>query len=129
MNTESIEIKKHYYSGNFEIIDSGSVIASFRESDLLVELLLDNSFSFSIRFMFLVDSNDDKQRFRLEEGNDQEIKVLCYNFDNSVGIGSVDMFPIAVFKGKTLFLRFWVELLGQKATRRIDYSIYRGKGE
>ncbi len=129
MNTESIEIKKHYYSGNFEIIDSGSVITSNRESDLQVELLLDNSFSFSIKFMFLMDSDDDKQRFRLEEGKNQEIKVLCYNFDKSIGIGSVEMVQIAVFKGEKLFLRFWVELLGQKATRRIDYCIYRGKGE
>ena len=125
MPMTALTVKKQYYSGDYSIIDSGTVISVDFDSDITVGLELGTDFSFSIRFSFVTDEDKEGQAIWLEQESKKVLAIVCTNFNENLGTGSSDMFQIANYEEKKLYLRFWVSSIGNKTSRRLEYAIYR----
>ena len=112
------------YSSNYEIIDFGSLMTYDNSSEVKIKIECDNGFAFNLIFNF--DSSDSKEHnLKLRIDKDNTIVFLCTNFDNTLGTGTSKPIELATVDNKKVYINFWVYSLGQKAMRKIDYTIYK----
>lgn len=108
-------------SGNYRILDSGSVLAYSPEEgvDFLVE---EEGLCFELHLRFVSVENA-QQLIRPEvEGN--VITLTCVNFNEPLGTGTSRPIELAEANGKKLFVGFWAYLPGNGAARKVDYTFY-----
>jgi len=116
-----MNIKK--YSGNFEVIDSGTLLAYSGYSDIEFDVQMNEEFAFILVFKF---ASDGKSEHHLKsQVDDNKITITCINFDNTLGTGTSRPIELAVFEGKKIFINFWVYGLGKKTAREFSYTIYK----
>lgn len=110
------------YSSNFEIIDSGALIAYDNDSNVIMSIECDENFTFNLKFVF--DSSDCKDHNLKLRIDDNTIELTCTNFDNALGTGTAKPIELATVNGKKVYLNFCAYSLLNNAMRKIDYTIY-----
>lgn len=104
--------------GNLEVIDSKTVHVT-KESELSIfieELIILISFT---------DEKEQKDRIKRVVVNETTLKIVCNNFDNSLGEGILTPLEIGIFNGRKLYLTFfvWTPNLAQ-GRRIVNYCLY-----
>ncbi len=115
-------------SGEYEIIDSGIVIAAEEDKDVTFHVEAGIAFSFSLQLTFKNNDSGEQTIERNITGN--QIKFDCYNFFNA-GTGTSELIELATYQGQKMYIKFWSYLDGdlpkKKKTRKIEYTFYLGK--
>jgi len=111
-------------SDNYKIIDSGTALTFSQTSSLFFEVECSEDFVFNIEIKFH-QGNDGKRELKKEvDEQNNKINITCYNFDNSLGTGTISPINLATFQSKIIYLHFWVYSLGENSIRKIDYCFY-----
>lgn len=125
---QSMIKKISVYSGEFELIDSNSVLYYDSEVPLEIELFFTDSFK--IRIVIKKDT-DDSGEHNLKFNVDEEkniIEYTCINFDNPFGTGTKNPIELCTVEGKRIYIHFWIYTLGEKgSSRKIEYSLWKEK--
>ena len=109
-------------NAGYNIISSGSVILYEAHSELKFSIKASEDFSFEIVLQFI---NDDKQERSLDkEVRDNTSYFKCANFENTIGIGTVNPLPIATVAGKEWLLHFWSYTMGDNKVRKVSYTFF-----
>lgn len=109
-------------NAGYNIISSGSVILYEAHSELKFSIEASEDFSFEIVFQFI---NDDKKERSLDkEVRDNTIYFKCVNFENALGVGTMNPLPIATVAGKEWFLHFWSYTMGDNNVRKVSYTFF-----
>ena len=101
-------------SANYDIIDSGTIMPFNKESIVQLKLSFDETFGFAIQLKFENNENGESSVRKEVDEKNNEITIFCINFDNSFGTGTVTPIDLATYKGKKIYLHFWVYSLGDK---------------
>lgn len=110
-------------SGNYEIIDAGSLFMFDSNSNLKISVKCSESFNFNILFNFIkTEAKNSNLRANIAGSN---IVFVCENFDNVLGSGPVKAIELATHEGKKLYIMFYIYALGQGDTKKLDYNIFR----
>lgn len=110
------------FSGDLEIINSGTAINYNQFDETLFNVKMSEDFNFSIALIFT--QNKDEEREVTVKIENNTVKFLCNNFDNTLGTGLAAPTEIAQFKGKKVYFSFWVYTLGDSRCKKIDYTFY-----
>lgn len=115
-------------SENYEVIETGTVIAFEESSDVTFHFNDGKGFQFSLELKFKNDENEKQIIHRTVVGN--TIKYECINFSNA-GTGTSTPIELLQYGDKKIYIRFWMCLEGDVAgaakSRKIDYTFYAGK--
>lgn len=104
--------------GNLEVIDN-KIVHVTQDSDLLI-----NIENLTISIVFISDKAE-KDKIKREVVNDTTLKIVCYNFDNSLGEGILAPLEIGHLDGKKLYISFFVWTPNLSQERRIvNYCLY-----
>lgn len=109
-------------TGNYRVLDSGTVFTFDSDSSLEFNMDFNESFQFNLILKF--ERNNTKKRDIKTEINDNNIILTCVNFDSSLGTGTSKAIELATFNGKKVFFNFWVYSLNEKSNRKVSYSLY-----
>ncbi len=105
---------------NYNIISSGTVIMYKGDSELKFNVKASNTFSFELVLKFITDDN--KERSLRKTVIDNRIIFECTNFKESLGVGTTEALSIATVSGKEIFFHFWSYSMGERNTRKIEYT-------
>lgn len=104
--------------GNLEVIDNKIVHV---DQDVDVSITVDN---LNVLIGFTNDRNE-KEKVKREVVNDTTLKIVCNNFDNSLGEGILVPFEIGYLNGRKLYFTFYVWTPSLLQGRRIvNYCLY-----
>ena len=117
-----IEISK--FSDEFAVLDCGSVITFRNNASCCFALNIDKLDTINILISFHTDNSGKKDLSRSVCEADNSIVIKCTNFDNPMGTGTAEPIKILKYRSKTIFLNFWVFLLGNTTLKRVDYCFY-----
>lgn len=113
-------------TGNFDIIDYGTVLLFDEKSDLTIKIAASDSFRFSLTLSFL-EKQSEEQKIEIAAEN-HHIKMECVNFA-AEGTGMTKPAELAKVDGKSIYFSFWTCLQGQMPgkgkVRKVDYTVYR----
>ena len=118
------------FSGEKEIVDSGSIILFDKNSDLKFDIKsTEHNFNFTLKFNF-IDNGDEVAKGERNikakiDGN--IINLECYNFNNTLGTAPVSPYKLATIGGRDLYLNFIVYQLSEESSKHIIYTIYFGR--
>lgn len=110
------------YSGNYKVIDSGSVITF--DSNSGIDMILKIGVAFSVKLKFSFEENGGERSFdKIVDEKSNTISIRCINFD--AGAGTVEPIRIAAVGGKSVYLHFWVEKLSaNNYIRKLEYAAF-----
>ena len=109
------------FVGSLEVIESK-----------IVHVTMDNELSIQIDdlnlFVTFINDKDDKSKVKREVVNETTLRIICNNFENSLGEGLLSPLEIGILGGRKLFLSFfvWTPNLSQ-GRRIINYCLYLEK--
>lgn len=104
--------------GTLEVFDS-KIVHVTQDSDL--SIIIDN---ITILITFTSDKTD-KDKIKKEIVGDSTLKIVCNNFENSLGEGVISPFEIGHYNGRKLYLSFFVWSPNSSQGRRIvNYCLY-----
>lgn len=107
---------------NYKIISSGMVIMHKHDSELKFSIKASETFSFDLILKFVTDEK--KSRTLNKEVNDKKIIFECINFREQQGVGTIEPLSIATVSGKEVLFHFWSYSLGDRSTRKIEYTFF-----
>ena len=107
---------------NYKIISSGMVIMHKHDSELKFSIKASETFSFDLILKFVID--DKKERTLNKEVNDNKIIFECVNFKEQLGVGTTEPLSIATVSGKEVLFHFWSYSMGDRNTRKIEYTFF-----
>ncbi len=114
-------MKFEFSTNNQQVVQSGSVILYDYNSDWVVDVEASDKFKFRIIVKFEFDANE-KQHIKRKVIKDNKVELVCVNFGNTLGSGTVLPMEIATIQGKKLNLHLWVYVLGDNEGRRLEYT-------
>jgi len=106
-------------SGDYDIIDSGTVISFGGES--VIFRLPDNLI---IRFAFLTDDSNNTHSIQYHQHSETDLEVRLFNFNNPLGTGNIEPIHIGNINNRPLFLNVRVHFLNASLSRTIHYTWY-----
>lgn len=111
------------YSGNYQVIESGSVITFDANSG--VEMVIKPSTFFSFRVIIKFEENGgERDIVKLVDEKSETICITCVNFD--LGAGTVEPLELATTGGKKVYFHLWVEKVSaNNFIRRVEYTAFR----
>ena len=118
------------FSGEKEIVDSGSVILFNKDSNLEFDVKnAEYNFNFTLKINF-IDNGDEVTKGERNikakiDGN--IINLTCYNFNNTLGTAPVSPYNLATIGGRELYLNFIVYQLSEDSSKHIIYTFYSGR--
>ncbi|MBQ7215772.1 MAG: hypothetical protein IJS39_07280 [Synergistaceae bacterium] len=112
-------------TSNMLIIASGIGITFNKDADFIININFSNEFSFSVRFVFIDNENNEKPdlHFKSDE-NAHLITITCINFSDILGTGTTKPTNLATYNGRKIFMNFWVRTTTNKENREIRYCLY-----
>lgn len=106
------------FVGKLEVIDN-KIVHVTQDSDLSIQV--DN---ITILITFITDKSD-KDRIKKEVMSETTLKIVCNNFENSLGEGVLSPIEIGVYNSRKLYLSFFVWTPNLDQGRRIvNYCLY-----
>lgn len=109
-------------TGSYNVLDSGTFLTYDSNAGASFTIKMDETFSFILNLEF--ESSEPNESFLKQKVSENTITFTCENFDNSLGIGTKTPIELATFRGKKVYINFWVYMLGEKAVRKIVYTFY-----
>jgi hypothetical protein len=106
-------------AGEFEIIDSGTVI-SFNNEPLTFHLAAD----LRIRLSFRDDTDNKEHRMEFLQQSNKELEIVMINFNNSLGIGNTAPLALATLNNRRVYLNYRVYTLSGNSNRTIHFTWY-----
>ena len=73
---------------------------------------------------FIPDDKENKSTYIKTDVEGTLITITCYNFNNSLGSGTVYPQNLATIGGKKLYFHFIVYKISQESSRHIIYTFY-----
>lgn len=128
INLQSDIKKTNIYFGNFELMESNSILYYDSDSPIELEMVFSNQLSITIKFV--VEKNDsEKTDLKIDVDTEKNIIVYkCVNFNNPLGTGTTKPVEIGKIGGKNIFVHFWLYAMGKDSvSRKIEYSIWKEK--
>jgi len=119
-NTLAQKIPSKIEVGDFEVINSGSVLLSDKKNPLI--FYIDD---IVLEFVFLEKDVNKKCFFEFAEKNAKHIIVKCINFNSSLGGGFKDIVEICEVDRTNIYMSFLA--IGVGSTPYIIYSFYKRK--
>ena len=104
---------------NYKIISSGMVIMYKYDSELKFSVKASETFSFDLVLKFITD--DKRERTLSKKVENNTIVFECVNFKEQ-GVGTIEPLSIATVSGRELLFHFWSYSLGDRNTRKIEYT-------
>ena len=102
-----LDLKIKTQSDNMEIIASGLGFTFGENSDFEVYLSFDEAFKFAVRFQFKDDTSTNKSSLKSTTDLDKNIiTIICVNFNDFIGTGTLKPLDIAVYKDRKIYLKF-----------------------
>lgn len=118
---------KSITSDGHKVLESGSVILYSQNATALITIDVGMGFVIKIEIEF-AEETDAKRGIKKEIiEDDNYIKFVCVNFDNSFGTGTIVPLELAKLDDKKIDLHIWTNILGDKSsgcTRKIDYTFF-----
>ena len=116
-------MKIETFSSDKKIIHSGTTILFNNDSDLIFKLSTESDdFNFDLKLVFK-DDKENKSTYIKTDVEGTLITITCYNFNNSLGSGTVYPQNLATIGGKKLYFHFIVYKISQESSRHIIYSL------
>lgn len=107
-------------TGDLKVVNSGTVLLKDKNSNLQLSLEADNGYKFAMEFLF---KDTEREEYTLNSFIENDVlKIICTNFNNQLGTGSIEPLEIATIAGKKLFLHFWVFALSN-CTKKVEYNL------
>lgn len=107
---------------NYKIVSSGMVIMYKYDSELKFSIKASETFSFDLVLKFVTDEN--RERTLNKEVSDNKIILECVNFKEQQGVGTIVPLSIATVSGKDVLFHFWSYSMGNRDTRKIEYTFF-----
>lgn len=110
------------YSGNYKVIDSGTIILYDEKSN--VKFLVKPSVKFSFELIIEFEENGgERNLLKKADENPNIITLKCINFGE--GAGTIEPIELAVVGGKRVSLHLWVKKIADtKYIREMTFTIY-----
>lgn len=105
-------------TNGYQIINSGLAFLYDNESELTMNIDTEKNFSFTLVLKFKTTEN--KEQSIEKNINENTITLICNNFENPLGTGTVKPISLATLDNKDLLLHFWSYT--QDAMRKVEYS-------
>lgn len=111
-------------SGAYEVVLSEQILMDSLESELVIDLVIDDYPFGNMRIRFLRTENRELDIKNHIENN--ELTIECINFDSKREAGIMEPVSIGKIEGKVIKMMFWIEMLGnQQSVRRITVTLYK----
>lgn len=109
------------YSGNYKVVDSGTIILYDEKSNARILVKPSITFSFELIIEFEENGGErDIQKIIDEKG---KMTLKCINFGS--GAGTIEPIELAVAGGKKVNLHLWVtKIAATKFIREMTFTIY-----
>lgn len=107
-------------TNGFHILETGSAVLPYWDSDLKMSVEFESGFSFEVVFNFISVDGEESNIHKTVE--DKTIIFVCKNCNNQLGNGSREPISIATVEGKKIYLHFTVYMRGNKQGRKIEYT-------
>lgn len=122
-----VDIKKsNIYAGEYELIDSNSILYIDSELPIELEMVFTSTLKITIRFINIKNETGEKKLQVDVDTEENIIEYKCINFDNHLGTGTSKPIEIGTVGGKKLFIHFWIYVMGNNSvTRKMEYSIWK----
>lgn len=117
-------------AGNKKMIDAGSVILPTPDSSMVLKVEVGPGFVILVELCFLANNSIGPSINTETNKEDNYIKFICYNFNNSLGTGTNSALNIAVYNNKKVTMHLWSYLLGESTngySRKVEYTFYIDK--
>lgn len=113
-------------NGNYDVLESNSVILFTPNSELSLHINATSDFSFAIILSFM---DADKQEIKKETRDEKTLIFKFLGFNNALGAGSAAPISIATVDGKAWYLHVWTYLMGtgSNKVRKVEYTICQEK--
>lgn len=99
------------------------------QSDLTLCFKFGHNFKFDIVFVFETDEDNLERRYKITLHDNKAVIIDCWNFNDTLGVGTVSPIEIATIENKKMYIHFWVFLLGNKEenklARKIEYTVFK----
>lgn len=104
-------------SGNYEVIDSGTVVSNLNE---VIEFKI-STLTFVMEFRNnpeIINNRVDKEAFN----NNTSLRLIFYNYNNSLGTGNVNPVSLGTINNRRLFINYRVYALSENSGKTFHYS-------
>jgi hypothetical protein len=109
--------------GNFEVIESGSLVS--HEGEPIDFILQQTPSLFAVRILFR--SDPENTAMRMESAvTENRLHITLFNFNNSLGTGNTTRLNIGTLDNRSLHFSFWVVAAGNNGNKVFHYTWYRG---
>ncbi len=123
MSKEDAFLAKKVESGSAEVIDSGMVI-SFAGNPITIRY---KDLNITIVFEFRTDEQNRTTRVDSTLPEPGTLNLILFNFDDSLGAGTIKPIRIGQYEGRRLYLQLRAYTLAGSPDRTLDYTIYKGE--
>jgi len=103
-------------TGNYDVIDSGTVINIVNET---IEFVI-SDLTYVIEFRN--DSEKANNPVEKEVINNRSLRLVFYNYNNSLGTGNLNPVAIGTIKGRRLFISYRVYALSDNSGKAFHYT-------
>lgn len=115
------------YTDNYEILESNTVFLFKPQSDLILHFEFNNEEKFEFNLRIIFETSEDAHNMKIG-ASENEIKIICNNFDDIVGTGSLEPIEIATVDDKRLYIHVWSSLHGRSdngyGAREVVYTVF-----
>lgn len=115
---------------NRRILDYGSFMLYSQESTAIIIVEIEQGITFNLEIKFEKQDDGKSEIKKVFDGDNECIRLVCVNFNNSLGTGTTYPLELAIYKGKRISIHLWSMIMGEideGATRKIEYTIYIDK--
>lgn len=110
------------YSGDYRVIESGSVIPFNGNYTTEFQLQLQTDFMIRLQISF-EENGGERDIIKKVDEDEMIVEYKCVNFGS--GAGTIEPLDLATVEGKKVYIHLWAQRLSSKNnTRRIDYTIF-----
>ena len=111
----------HVSTKTCTLITSGSIITLKHYRDIIRVPIIIDDFHFSVEFT--VSGGEGRPSVSASTTNGI-LHLVCNNFASKVGSGNTAPIPIGSYKGRQIYLNFWVLSLGNEDAYQVTYTVF-----
>ena len=113
----------------YEVVDANSIIAFNFDSPIDIIEEFNNSFKLTIRIIQKIDKTGERKLLSRVEEENNLVEFISYNFNTSLGTGTINPIEICTIGNKKVYIHFWIYMLGGEDGRssKIEYTIWKEK--
>lgn len=118
-------VKSYLETEKYIVLSTERVILDRPDSDLCVSFSINDNDSARIRIKF---SRNEKESGIKLEIHDDELYIVCYNFEEPLGQFTTKPIEIGEYKGKKLVIQIFSSLnRGENKARQVMYTLFLEK--